>query len=89
MNASTSAADGKGSTWALVKLLARPTMADRSSWALPVGAMGVASALSLSVAGGVHHFFSTTGELAGMYRFLSLVALVLLLVPMATLAGAA
>lgn len=89
MNASTSAADGKGSTWALVKLLARPTMADRSSWALPVGAMGVASALSLSVAGGVHHFFSTTGELAGMYRFLSLVALVLLLVPLATLAGAA
>ncbi|WP_420176446.1 FtsX-like permease family protein [Luteococcus sp. OSA5] len=73
----------------LAGLLGPASIADRSSWALPVSALAVASALSLSVAGGVHHFFSTTGELAGLYRFLSSVALALLLIPLMTLAGAA
>ncbi|GAB2478186.1 hypothetical protein GCM10027030_10580 [Luteococcus sediminum] len=76
-------------TTELVWLLARPTMADRSSWGLPVTAMAVASTLGLSVAGGVHHFWSVPGEMAGFYRFMSTVALVLLVVPLATLAGAA
>ncbi|MGO4957452.1 ABC transporter permease [Luteococcus sp. Sow4_B9] len=73
----------------LMSLLGPASLADRSSWALPVAALAVASALSLSVAGGVHHFLSMTGELAGLYQFLSVVALVLLLVPLMTLAGSA
>ncbi|MEL4356311.1 MULTISPECIES: ABC transporter permease [unclassified Luteococcus] len=82
-------ASGVGITRQLLGLLGRPTITDRASWLLPVTAMAVASTLSLSVAGGVHFFFGTTGELAGMYRFLSAVALVLLLIPLMTLAGAA
>lgn len=73
----------------LVSLLARPTLADRGAWALPVTALAVASALSLTVAGGVRWFWTTTGQLAGLYRMLSIVALVLLVVPLATLAAAA
>ncbi|MEL4505935.1 ABC transporter permease [Luteococcus sp. H138] len=78
-----------GSTQELLRLLAGPTLRDRASWLLPIVAMAVASTLSLSVAGGVHYFFTTTGDLAGMYRFLSIIALILLVIPLMTLAGAA
>lgn len=78
-----------GAARQLVRLLARPTLADRPGWALPVTAMAVVSALGLSVAGGVAWFWRIPGELAGFYRVLSCVALVLLLVPLATLAAAA
>ncbi|GAA1397904.1 ABC transporter permease [Luteococcus peritonei] len=73
----------------LVRLLAGPTLADRAGWALPVTAMAVVSALSLSVAGGVHWFWQIDGPLTSLYRTLSSVALVLLLLPLATLAAAA
>ena len=73
----------------LSRLFARRSLADRASWTLPVTALAVVSALTLTVAGGVHWFFGTTGELAGLYRMLASVALVLLLIPLMTLAGAA
>lgn len=85
----TSGASSLAATRQVIRLLAGPTLADRPSWALPVTAMAVVSTLSLSVAGGVHWFWQLPGELAGFYRMLSGVALVLLVIPLATLAAAA
>lgn len=74
----------------LVGLLAAPAARDRASWALPVGALAVVSALSMSVAAGVRFFFFTVeGEMGSLYKSLAVMALVLLLVPLMTLAGAA
>lgn len=77
------------STAQLARLLAGPTLADRASWALPVTAFGVVSALSLSVAGGVQFFLRVDGPMAAVYQLCAMVALVLLILPLATLAGAA
>lgn len=74
---------------ALLRLFAGPTLAEPSAWLLPVAAMAVASALTLSVAGGVRFFFTTTGEVAGFYRLCAVVALTLLVVPLLTLAAQA
>ena len=81
------------SSWAaagqVARILADRTVADRAAWALPVTALAIVSALTLSVAGGVRWFHSITGEMAAFYQPLSMIALVLLLIPLATLAGAA
>ena len=79
-----------GAARQLVGLLAAPAARDRASWALPVGALAVVSALSMSVAAGVRFFFFTVeGEMGSLYKSLAVMALVLLLVPLMTLAGAA
>lgn len=70
-------------------LLFDRTVADRGAWALPVVAQAVVSALSFTVAGGVAWFLRTEGEMAALYQALAGIALVLLLIPLATLAGAA
>lgn len=73
----------------IARVLADRTVADRSAWALPVTALAVVSALALSVTGGVLWFHRLEGEHASFLQPLSLIALVLLLIPLATLAGAA
>src|SRR5699024_8618764 len=67
--------------------------ATRQTWVLPVAAFGVVSTLGLSVAGGIHFFFTLSNhavdETAGIYRILAALAGILLVMPIASLAGAA
>lgn len=67
--------------------------ATRQTWLLPVAAFGVVSTLGLSVAGGIHFFFTLSNhavdETAGIYRILAALAGILLVMPIASLAGAA
>lgn len=73
----------------LAALLVRPTLADRTSWALPVTALGISSALMLTVAGGVRWFVDHgQGPMRGTYVMLAGVALALLAAPLMALAGA-
>ncbi|WOP19066.1 FtsX-like permease family protein [Raineyella sp. LH-20] len=76
-------------TWTLLALLARPTLRDRAAWGLPVTAFAVISTIILDVTGGAAMFWSFTGELAGTYRLLSSIAVVLLVLPLVTLASSA
>ncbi|WFP16479.1 permease [Citricoccus muralis] len=63
--------------------------ADRRVWVLPVAAFAVVSALGLSVAGGVGYFFSIDNDRAETYRVLAILAVLLLVLPMAQLAASA
>lgn len=76
-------------TWTLLGLLARPTLRDRAAWGLPVTAFAVISTIILDVTGGAVMFWSFTGEMAGTYRVLSGIAVVLLVLPLVTLASSA
>lgn len=62
---------------------------DRTTLALPVAAFAIVSALTLTIAGGARHFFGIPGDLAQTYRGLAIVAVILLVVPLLTLCGAA
>lgn len=73
----------------LAALFARRGAADRSTVVLPVVAFTVATALLLIVAGGAQAFFSWTGETAFLYQVLAVIALALLVVPLAALGGSA
>lgn len=73
----------------LAWLFARRGAADRSTVVLPVVAFAVATALLLIVAGGAQAFFSWTGETAFLYQVLAVIALALLVVPLAALGGSA
>lgn len=74
----------------LTALLARPSRQGRAALVLPVVAFAVTTALLLVVAGGTRMFLTTaSGEFAEMYGWLSMLALVLLVVPVATLGAAA
>ncbi|GAB3618679.1 hypothetical protein GCM10027416_32360 [Okibacterium endophyticum] len=72
-------------TW----LLARPSAQSSATIVLPAVAFAVTTALLLIVLGGALMFWSWTGETAGLYQLLSMLALALLVVPLATLSGAA
>lgn len=73
----------------VISLFARRVFRDRTVWVLPVTAFAAASALTLAVAGGVHFFWTLPGEIGGFYKVLSGIALALLVLPLAALAGAA
>lgn len=70
-------------------LLARPGAAGRAPLVLPVVAFGIVTALLLTVLGGAQSFFAWTDDRAATYQGLAVVALVLLVVPLLTLCGAA
>lgn len=76
-------------TGRLVRLFADRAVGDRGAWVLPVAALAIVSALTLTVAGGVAWFWRAEGEVALFYQGLAGVAGALLLIPLATLAGAA
>lgn len=76
-------------TWPILRMLARPTLADRHSWALPVTAFAVISTIILDVTAGAAMFWRIPGDLAVMYRGLSGLAVVLLVLPLVTLASSA
>lgn len=70
-------------------LLLRPTRGQSSVLALPLVAFALVTTLVLIVVGGAQAFWSWTDPDAGVYQGLAAIALVLLLVPLFTLGGAA
>ncbi|RUR02065.1 FtsX-like permease family protein [Labedella endophytica] len=70
-------------------MLARPGAASPATVVLPIVAFGVTTALLLIVVGGVLMFWRWTNDTAQVFQILSLLALALLVVPLATLGGAA
>lgn len=80
---------GRAPILRLAWMLARPGAASPATVVLPIVAFGVTTALLLIVTGGVLMFWGWTGETSFLYQALSLLALALLVVPLATLGGAA
>ena len=70
-------------------LLARPGTTGVAATALPVAAFAIVTALLLTVLGGAQTFWTWTDEWAVTYQALAVIALVLLVVPLASLGGAA
>lgn len=74
----------------LTALLGRPSRQGRAAIVLPVVAFAVTTALLLTVVGGTQMFLTrATGEFAPLYAILSILALLLLAVPVLTLGAAA
>jgi hypothetical protein len=70
-------------------LLARPGTTGAAATALPVAAFAIVTALLLTVIGGAQSFWTWTDDLAVTYQALAVIALVLLIVPLISLGGAA
>lgn len=70
-------------------LLARPGSAGVAATALPVTAFGIVTTLLLTVIGGAQTFWSWNDDDGLTYQALAVVALVLLVVPLVSLGGAA
>jgi hypothetical protein len=80
---------GHQGTTAILRLFLGKLFSDRQVWGLPVTAFAIVGTLALLVVGGASSFWTITGELAGMYLMLSVFALMLLVFPLAGLAGSA
>lgn len=70
-------------------LLLRPAPGQRSVLALPIVAFAVVTTLVLTVVGGAQAFWNWTDDEAVLYQGLAAIALVLLVVPLTSLGGAA
>lgn len=70
-------------------VLARPGATGGATVVLPIVAFGVTTTLLLTVLAGAAAFFSWTGETAGTYQVLAVIALALLIVPLLALGGSA
>ncbi|PJJ73515.1 FtsX-like permease family protein [Diaminobutyricimonas aerilata] len=75
--------------WRMTWLLARPTRDSLGVTALPIVAFGIVTALLLAVLGGAQAFWRWDDDMALTYQALAVLALTLLLVPLATLGGSA
>lgn len=73
----------------VLALLLRPAPGQGSVIALPVVAFGVVTTLVLTVIGGAQSFWGWTDDFAPVYQALAAIALVLLVVPLMSLGGAA
>jgi hypothetical protein len=87
--ASAPRASGRAPIARLTWLLARPSAQGAAVLVLPAIAFAVTTALMLTVLGGALMFWRWTNADAGVYQMLSVLALALLLVPLASLGGAA
>ena len=74
---------------ATLRLLLRPAPGSVGVVVIPMVAFAVVSALVLTVVGGAQAFWQWTDEYALTYQILAAVALVLLVLPLAALGGAA
>ncbi|MGN7859196.1 permease [Microbacterium sp. 22303] len=74
---------------ATLRLLLRPAPGSAAVVVIPAIAFAVVSALVLTVVGGAQAFWRWTDQDATIYQILAAVALVLLVLPLATLGGAA
>ncbi|MFB8190413.1 permease [Microbacterium sp. NPDC055988] len=73
----------------VLALLLRPVPGQKGVLALPVVAFGVVTTLVLTVIGGAQSFWGWTDPEAPVYQALAAIALVLLVVPLMSLGGAA
>ncbi|MFC5432335.1 permease [Microbacterium suwonense] len=73
----------------VLALLLRPSRDQLAVIALPAIAFALVTTLLLAVIGGAQKFWTWTDADAGLYQALAAIALVLLVVPLATLGGAA
>ncbi len=73
----------------VLRLLLRPAPGQNSVLVLPVVAFGIVTALVLTVIGGAQSFWGWTDGYAPLYQGLAAIALVLLVVPLMSLGGAA
>lgn len=73
----------------VLALLLRPATGQKALIALPAIAFAIVTALVLTVMGGAQSFWSWADDYAPVYQALAAVALILLLVPLANLGGAA
>lgn len=73
----------------VLALLLRPAPGQNGVLALPVVAFGLVTTLVLTVIGGAQSFWGWTDEYAALYQGLAAIALVLLVVPLLSLGGAA
>lgn len=74
---------------AVIRMLLRPAPGSRATIAIPGVAFAVVTALLLTVIGGAQAFWAWTDPDAVLYQVLAAVALVLLVMPMVSLGGAA
>ncbi len=73
----------------VLSMLLRPAPGQNSVLALPVIAFGVVTTLVLTVIGGAQSFWGWSDDYAPLYQALAAIALVLLVVPLMSLGGAA
>lgn len=73
----------------VIRMLLRPAPGSAATVVIPATAFAVVTALVLTVVGGAQSFWTWDGEYAEMYQVLAAVALVLLVIPLASLGGAA
>ena len=73
----------------VLAVLLRPAPGQNGVLVLPVIAFGVVTALVLTVVGGAQSFWTWTDDYAALYQALASTALVLLVVPLMSLGGAA
>lgn len=73
----------------VMRMLLRPAPGSRATIAIPATAFGIVTALVLTVIGGAQSFWSWSDPEAIIYQALAAIALVLLVVPLASVAGAA
>ncbi|GAA3945420.1 permease [Microbacterium soli] len=72
-----------------MRMLLRPEPGGAATIAIPVAAFGIVTALVLTVVGGAQTFWGVPGQYALLYQVLAAVALALLVLPLASLGGAA
>lgn len=74
---------------ATIRMLLRPAPGSSATIAIPATAFAIVTALVLTVVGGAQSFWGWTDPEAPVYQMLAVVALVLLIMPLASLGGAA
>jgi len=74
---------------ATIRMLLRPAPGSRATVAIPATAFAIVTALVLTVVGGAQSFWGWSDPEAPVYQLLAVVALVLLIMPLASLGGAA
>lgn len=73
----------------VMRMLLRPAPGNTATIAIPMTAFALVTALVLTVGGGAQKFWTWTDEYALTYQSLAVIALVLLVVPLTSLGGAA
>jgi hypothetical protein len=70
-------------------MILRTSAADHSTWRLPVVAFGVIATIVLDVTGGAVMMWHLPGDNSGFYKLTSTIAVILLVLPLMTLAASA
>ena len=80
---------GHPATAAVLGMILRVSVADHSSWRLPVVAFTVIATMILDVTGGAVMMWHLPGQNSAFYKLTSTVAVILLVLPLMTLAASA